>query len=345
MQTTPDSHSSRGNPEPSPALIMLTLQSYQRSAALKAGIDLALFTAIANGATTVPVIAAECEASEKGVRVLCDYLTIAGFLTKQDSTYGLTQDSAIFLSRTSPAYLGDIAHFLTNPEMHTPYHDLAAVVRKGGTTLPQDGTVTDANPVWIDFARSMAPMMRMPSQLLAGLVGGDAAQPLKVLDIAAGHGLFGIAVAQKYPSAHVTALDWPAVLEVAVENATIAGVADRITLLTGSAFDVEYGEGYDLILLTNFLHHFAPEKNIELLRKVHAALAGGGRAITLEFVPNPDRVSPPMTAGFALTMLGSTPHGDAYTFAEFEAMFQSAGFSSSEFHPLPGPEQIIISHK
>ena len=97
------------------------------------------------------------------------------------------------------------------------------------------------NPVWVAFARAMGPVMRLPAELLAGLVGGDAGQPLRVLDVAAGHGLFGIAVARRYPKATVTALDWPAVLAVAAENARAAGVADRHALLPGDAFDDRLG--------------------------------------------------------------------------------------------------------
>ena len=100
-----------------------------------------------------------------------------------------------------------------------------------------------------------------------------------------------------------------------------------------------------MVLLTNFLHHFDAPTNEELLRKVHAALAPGGRAVTLEFVPNDDRVTPPEAATFSMIMLGSTPHGDAYTFAEFERMFSHAGFTRSEhFRQPPMPESVIISY-
>jgi hypothetical protein len=115
--------------------------------------------------------------------------------------------------------------------------------------------------------------------------------------------------------------------------------------LPGSAFDVDYGSDYDLALITNFLHHFDTSTNEMLLRKVYAALNAEGRAVTLEFVPNEDRVSPPLTAAFSMTMLGTTPHGDAYTFAEFDQMFRKAGFARSEMFSLPMPEQVIVSYK
>ena len=243
--------------------------------------------------------------------------------------------------------MGGALEFLLSPMITGGFEDLAAAVRKGGTVASEGGTVAPENPVWVKFARAMVPMMMMPAQAMAQMVNeGGGGGGLKVLDIAAGHGMFGIAVARQNPEAEVVALDWPGVLEVAKENARAAGVAGRYGTLEGSAFDVDFGTGYDLVLLTNFLHHFDPPTCEGLLRKVHASLAEGGRALTLEFVPNEDRVSPPVAAAFSMMMLGGTPAGDAYTFAEFERMFRNAGFSRSELRQLPAtPEQLIISSK
>ena len=125
------------------------------------------------------------------------------------------------------------------------------------------------------------------------------------------------------------------------QESQIATVRSKAAL-----FDVEYGSGYDLVLLTNFLHHFDVPTCETLLRKVHTALADGGRAVTLEFVPNEDRVTPPDAAGFSMMMLTTTPSGDAYTFTELERMAANAGFSRSALHPLPPTiEQVVISEK
>lgn len=332
--------------QPSPLLFFQTINAYQRTEALKAAIELEVFTAIGEGNTTAAQVAQRCQTSERGTRILCDYLTLMGMVTKQGDNYTLTLDSATFLDKRSPAYIGAAMGFLCSPMLADGFKNIAAAVRRGGTALADDGTVGPDNPVWVNFARSMSGMMGLPSQLMAKLVDPNPDRKLKVLDIAAGHGLFGIGFATNNPQAEITALDWRAVLEVAKENAVKAGVADRYHTIEGSAFDVDFGSGYDLILLTNFLHHFDPPTNETLLRKVHGALADGGRAVTLEFVPNDDRVTPPDAAQFSLVMLTSTPSGDAYTFAEFERMFANAGFSRSTMHPLPPTmENVIISEK
>jgi cyclopropane fatty-acyl-phospholipid synthase-like methyltransferase len=136
------------------------------------------------------------------------------------------------------------------------------------------------------------------------------------------------------------------VLEVATENAQRMGVGDRYSTLPGSAFDVEFGTGYDIVLMTGFLHHFDHSGCIILLKKVHGALADEGKAVTVDFVLNDDRISPPSAATFGLTMLATTPKGDAHTFREYEEMFQNAGFSRSELRQLPGDfMQVIISER
>lgn len=338
--------SSQPAQQPSPQLFFQTINAYQRTEALKAAIELEVFTAIGEGNATAPEIAKRCETSERGMRILCDFLCLMGFLNKEDNRYSVTPDSALFLDKRSPAYLGGATEFIATEKLTDNFKNFAEVVRKGGSMDAEGGTVAPDNPIWVKFARAMAPMMALPAQLLAKLVDPSADQKLKILDIAAGHGLYGIEFAKNNPNATVVALDWPKVLEVAKENARNAAVADRYSTIEGSAFDVDFGTGYDVVLLTNFLHHFDPPTNETLLRKVHAALADGGRAVTLEFVPNEDRISPPESAGFSVMMLGSTPSGDAYTFPELERMFTNTGFSRNEMHQLPPSiQQAVISQK
>jgi hypothetical protein len=333
---------------PSPALIFETLNGYQRSAALRAAIELDVFSAIARGERTASAIAKAAGAAERGVRILCDFLTIIGLLTKDGSgTYGLTQDTALFLDRKSPAYMGGAVKFMHTDELFNSFDRLTDAVRKGGTASDVTGGTTAAeHPIWIDFARAMAPLMFMPSEQVAKLVDPDANKAIKVLDISASHGLWGLAFARRNPNAKVVGTDWPKVLEVAKETAAKFGVADRYSTIPGSAFEVDFGTGYDIILLPNFLHHFDPAGCTTILAKCHKALAANGRCVTVEFIPDDNRVTPPPAATFALTMLATTPNGDAYTFAEYERMHRDAGYSRSELRPLPPTMQrVVIGYK
>ncbi len=335
----------RADAPPTPSLIFEMLQAHQRTAALKAAIDLDLFRAIGDRPADVASIAQACSASPRGIRILCDFLVINGVLGKEGESYRHTPTSATFLDPRSPASLASIAQFLTNSAMREQYQNLAEVVRTGRTAMPGDGTVEPENPIWVQFAETMAPMMAPLAAPLGAVVLDGHAGPMRVLDIAAGHGLFGIEIAKQNPQAHVTGLDWAPVLRVAIENARKAGVQERYDMLPGSAFEVNFGGPYDAVLLTNFLHHFDTATCVGLLKKVRGALKPGGRAATLEFVPNEDRVSPPMPAAFAMTMLTSTPAGDAYTLRELSAMYTEAGFSGIAAHPIPmSPHTIVMGN-
>ena len=328
-----------------PERIFETLNAYQRTAALKTAIELDVFSAIAAGDTTHASIAKRCEASERGIRILCDYLVINGFLLKNGPEYALADESAVFLTRRSPAYIGAAANFLALPEIMNLYRDLTAIVRAGTSLMGEQSTTAPDSSKWVEFARSMSGLQRITAAALAETLEASAAEKWKVLDVAAGHGMYGVTIAKQNPNAEIFALDWPEVLKVAHENAEAAGVAARHHHIPGSAFEVDFGKDYDIVLLTGFLHHFDPQTIDTILRKAHAALKPQGRVVTVEFVPNEDRVSPPAPAAFSMIMLGTTRAGDAYPYSEYDRMFRKAGFTINELRSGPGPQSFIISKK
>ena len=158
--------------------------------------------------------------------------------------------------------------------MREPYDHLADIVRTGRTVLPGDGErgagESDLGPVRGDHGADDGPDGGSAGR---GGAGQGHTGPMRVLDIAAGHGLFGIEIAKQNPQARVTGLDWAPVLRVALDNARKAGVHERYDMLPGSAFEVDFGGPYDAVLLTNFLHHFDPPTCVGLLKKVHARAA------------------------------------------------------------------------
>src|SRR5690606_26582232 len=118
---------------PSPDRFFDVLTAYQKTSALKTAIDLDLFTALADAPAAATRVAKACNASERGVRILCDYLTVLGFLEKSGDTYSLTTDSAAFLNRKSPGYAGGVAEFILSNHLTSAFDNLTQSVRKGGT--------------------------------------------------------------------------------------------------------------------------------------------------------------------------------------------------------------------
>lgn len=329
-----------------PQRIFQIISGYQLSAAIKAAIEIDLFTKIAEGNTTASALAVACGAAERGVRILADSLTVVGLLNKQAAEYSLADDSAAFLDKNSPTYTGSIVDFLMSPAQMRGFSDFTAAVKNGGSAVTGDASMDPESPMWVTFARAMVPLILPAAQQIPEHLGFERDRPLKVLDIAAGHGIFGIMIAKAFPNAQIYALDWKNVLEVASENAAKNCVSDRHHLIAGSAFDTDFGDGYDVVLVTNFLHHFDAETCTGFMRKVNDALNDDGMAINLEFVPNDDRISPPREALFALLMLAATPLGDAYTYAELRKMCEDAGFSRNELIRLPPtPFSLVVSKK
>ncbi|MFO0979706.1 MAG: class I SAM-dependent methyltransferase [Planctomycetaceae bacterium] len=330
---------------PNPAMIFETLNAYQRTGALRAAIELRMFSVIHDRPKNAGEIARECNASVRGIRILCDYLTVLGFLAKSEQDYSLTPTSALFLDEASPQYMGAMARFVASDEMIRIFGGVTGAVRKGGTLLPDGGsTKLDYEP-WIEFAESMAPLM-MPSALfIASLVSERFGQrPIRVFDIAASHGQFGLSIVRQNPASTIVAQDFAPVLTVTRRNVEQAGLLDRYEFLPGDVMTIDYPGSFDCILLTNFLHHFSQSVCEALLRRLKERLNPGGMIVTLEFVPNENRISPPIPATFALTMLMTTGEGDAYTFAEYRRLFENAGFHSNQLLDVPqSPSRIIVS--
>src|SRR4051812_19083617 len=119
------------NPQPtpvSPERIFHAASAFHLTHALITALELNLFSALAEGHTDAKQLALRCQASERGCRILCDFLTIHGMLTKDGDNWGLSPDTALFLDRKSPAYLGDAMRFLYAPDMKRAYEELTATV-------------------------------------------------------------------------------------------------------------------------------------------------------------------------------------------------------------------------
>jgi len=315
--------------------------SYQKTAALTAAIKLDIFTTIGKHCLSVEQIADVTGGSLRGVRILCDFLCVIGLLEKNTNLYNLSVDAKRFLDRSSPYCLADTIDFLAAPEIVSLImDDPPSYVITGGA----DGLacISPDNPVWVKFARAMVPFLSVTAKRTAAFTARKAMHPRKVLDIAAGHGLFGIEVASVISDALVMAIDWANVLEVAKKNAELAGLADRYKTTSGNAFEVDWGNNYDLILLPHILHYFDQDGCVHLLGKAKDSLSIGGSVFVIDIMPNPDRVSPPEQAAFAFLMLATTPDGDAYTYAEYETMAGAAGLTLADsMQLLPTPQTLL----
>lgn len=291
--------------------------AYERTFALRTAIELDLFTRIGRGVDSIPALAKETRASERGLRVLCDNLAVHQHLVKESKRYQLTLNSRVYLSKDSPAYFGSAIQFLASDTYIEAFSDLTRSVKRGRSRSQKTN--------WPDFARCMSPLAPATAEFMAKAMQVDSAGPIQILDVAAGHGLYGLALAARNPEAEIYALDERQVLRVAAKNARRAGVEKRFHRIPGDAFKVGFGGPYDVAITGNIAHHLEPGANIELFRKCRAALKPKGKLVVLDFVVNDDRVSPPAEASFAIHLF-ATGSCDVYTFREYRRMLRAAGF-------------------
>jgi ubiquinone/menaquinone biosynthesis C-methylase UbiE len=318
------------------------MQAYQKTAALTAAIKLDIVTLIGGGAATSDALAEKTGASSRGMRILCNFLTVLGLLTKQDGAYGVTEPAKRYLDRSSPAWIGGSIEFFAAPEMvRLVLDDPTSYVMRGGS----EGLAHLApdHPIWLRYAKAATPIARVTAKRAAAQLAARLDSPKAVLDIAVGHGLYGIELARAFPEAVVTAVDWPSVLELASANARDAGVAERFRVVAGNAFEVDWGQDFDLVILANILHYLSPEDCVAILRKVKTSLSPRGQVCAIEFVPNEDRVSPPTQAMFAYLMLATSPGGDAHTLSDYDSIAKAAGFYGATARPLrPTPQTLVM---
>ncbi|MEK7270129.1 MAG: class I SAM-dependent methyltransferase [Planctomycetota bacterium] len=315
--------------------------AHHKTAALRAAVEMDVFTRIGRAGASAEALAAGTGSSPRGMRILCDFLCVIGLLEKNGGTYVLTPEAGRYLDRTSTQCLADVVGYYASEKMAMMVmRDPASYVMAGGNAGA--GMESVGHPVWVQYARAMAPFASIAAKRAAAYLARKGMRPERVLDVAAGHGLFGLEAARISDTAALVAIDGEGVLAVARENAEKAGMASRFRVIVGDAFEADWDGAYDLILIPNFLHHFHRDACVRLLAKSKGHLAPGGAIFVIDIMPNPDRVSPPEKAAFAFFMLATTKEGDAYTAEEIERMARDAGLAVAGSMPLsPTPQTLL----
>jgi SAM-dependent methyltransferase len=327
---------------------MGVLQGFMGSAALKAGLDLEVFTHIARGAATAAQLASAKKTTERAMRILCDALVAYGLLDKSDGRYSLPPATATLFVKGSPAYMGAMANIVGNPLMWEAASKLGDVVKAGHTLIEQHAEAPD-NPFWQEFSRASRQMATihgpMVAEAAASLFGADG--PARILDVACGSGMYGFSALKRFPRARLVSVDWPGVIRLAEPTAAQMGLKDRVEFRPGDIFKDDFGAGYDLVLAVNIYHHFSIAKCTDLTRRLHAATAPGGALMIVDSVPDDRREKDRMAMVFALTMLIWTHDGDTYTLGEYSGMLKAAGYRDVTLKEIAGPRpmQAVIARK
>jgi 3-hydroxy-5-methyl-1-naphthoate 3-O-methyltransferase len=326
-----------------PERILRTQWDYAPPLIVAAAVRLRIFDLLVERPLSVAEVAERADASERGVRSLLNGLVGLDFLAKEPGErYRLTAESEAFLVSGKPGYLGGM--FAHAHDLVPGWLDLAEVVRKGkplGSLNQEEGAA-----FFRELVVSLYPMNLPMAQALGRILGvAERREPVRILDIAAGSGVWGIGVGKQSPLATVTAVDWPQVLEITRHFAAEAGMGDRFSCIAGDAAEVDFGGGFQLAILGHILHSEGERRSRSLLRKTFGALAPGGTIAIAEFLVEADRSGPPMGVIFALNMLLRTDEGDTFSFEEIAAWLEEAGFVEPRRVDPGGPASLVLARK
>lgn len=328
-----------------PQRLMQLAWGYSLPLMIEAAVEHRIFDVLTSGPKTVDQIATETGASKRGLRAVMNAL--AGFqLLSRDAQnrFGLSPESATFLVKGKPAYLGGMFSHISS-QLMPKWQRLPGILRTGKpeTSVNQEGAGSD---FFEKFVEAIFPMSYPSAQRLAEVLKiGASSTPVRVLDLAAGSGVWGIALAQKSPNVNVTAVDWKDVLPVTRKVAQRHGLADRFKFVEGDLASADFGAGHNVATLGHILHSEGEQRSRALLKKTFAALAPGGTIAIAEFVCNDDRSGPPNALIFAVNMLVFTEQGDTFTFPEISGWLKEAGFTEIRTVESPGPSPLILATK
>src|SRR6266480_523431 len=328
-----------------PQRLMELSFAYAPPLIISAGVSNKVFDSLENGAKTSEQVAEETGASARALRILMNALVGLNLLKKdRQGKYSLTPESASFLlsSRlgTHAGFFGTIA-----PQIISRWLRLSDIVREGRPAVAVNQE-TEGTEFFSQLVERIIPMSYPPAQKLGDhLKLAKTKNEVRVLDLAAGSGIWGIALGQKSPRVRVTAVDWAGMIPTTKRITQKFGVADRFTYIEADLLDANFGSSYDIAILGHILHSEGEDRSRQLLAKAFRALKSGGTIAIAEWLVNDDRTKPLPSLMFAVQMLVNTEKGDTFSFNQIKKWLEDAGFKKVRKLDAPGPSPLILATK
>lgn len=318
--------------------------AYSAPLVLEAAIKHRVFDVLDSGPMTLGEIQKATKASERGLRAILNCLVGFDFLRKQGDKYTLAPESAAFLVSTKPSFQGGMLRHVSEQLIPRWLH-LSSVVATGKPAAAVNEQAAGSE-FFSEFVNDIFPMSYHVTQEFAEHLNLRAAgNPVKVLDLAAGSGVWGIGLAQASEKVTVTAVDWPNVIPVTQGTVGRFGLTERFTFVKGDLHEADFGSGYNVATLGHILHSEGMERGKTLLKRTFDALAPGGTIAIAEFLVNADRTGPVNALIFAVNMVVNTDVGDTFSFEEISEWLREAGFVDTRTIPTHGPSPLILATK
>jgi Methylase involved in ubiquinone/menaquinone biosynthesis len=304
-----------------------------------------VFDSLATGAKTPHEVSKKTGASVRGLHAIMNALVGLELLKKdRQQKYSLKPESAAFLLSDKPStqagFFGTIL-----PQLISRWLRLTDVVRDGQPAVAVNQE-TEGTEFFSQLVENIIPMSYPSAEALGHhLKIAKAKSDVRVLDLAAGSGIWGIALTKKSSRVRVTAVDWVGMIPTTKRITQKFGVADRFNYIEGDLLEANFGNGYDIATLGHILHSEGEARSRELLKKTFRALKSGGTIAIAEWLVNDKRTEPLPSLMFAVQMLVNTENGDTFSFNEIKSWLQEAGFKKVRKLQAPGPSPLILATK
>ena len=312
---------------------------------ISAAAGIKVFDTLENSAKTADEVAKETGASARALKILMNALVGLDLLKKdRQDRYSLTPESAAFLISNK---LGTHAGFFATiaPQLISRWLRLTDIVREGRPAVAVNQE-TEGTEFFSQLVERIIPMSYPAAQKLADhLKIGKTKNEIRVLDLATGSGIWGIALAQKSPRVRVTAVDWAGMIPTTKRITEKFGVRNRFDLIEGDLLEASFGNGYEIATLGHILHSEGEERSRQLLKKTFRALKSAGTIAIAEWLVNDNRTKPLPSLMFAVQMLVNTEKGDTFSFDEIKKWLEDAGFRKVRKLEAPGPSPLILATK
>ena len=327
----------------SPERLMELSFAYAPPLIISAAVNNKVFDSLEAGAKTPDQIAGKNGASARALRILMNALVGLDLLKKdKQGKYSLAPESAAFLLSNKPGthagFFGTIA-----PQLISRWLQLSDIVRAGRPAVAVNQE-TEGTEFFSQLVENIIPMSYPPAQTLGDhLKVSKDTNEVRVLDLAAGSGIWGIALAEKSPRVRVTAVDWSGMIPTTKRITQKFGVSDRFNYIEGDILEANFGSGYDIATLGHILHSEGEERSRQLLKKTFSALKSGGIIAVAEWLVNDKRTEPTHSLMFAVQMLVNTDTGETFSFNEIKSWLEDAGFRKVRKLEAPGPSPLILA--
>ena len=339
------SKKTRRKKQVTPERLMELSFAYAPPLIISAGVTNKVFDSLEDSAKTPEQVAEETRASARALGILMNALVGLGLLKRdRKGKYSLTPESAAFLLTKKPGthagFFGTIA-----PQLISRWLRLSDIVREGRPAVAVNRE-TEGTEFFSQLVENIIPMSYPPAQKLGDhLKLAKAKNEIQVLDLGAGSGIWGIALAQKSPRVRVTAVDWAGMIPTTKRITQKFGVADRFNYVEGDMLEANFGSGYDIAVLGHILHSEGEDRSRRLLRKIFRALKSGGTIAIAEWLVNDDHTKPLPSLMFAVQMLVNTEKGDTFSFNQIKNWLEEAGFKKVRKLEAPGPSPLVLATK